>query len=57
MVELKGHQQQEPEDKLRGHSCLRVMERMFASLKVPSLKVHMQGTYYSRLPCFENSAM
>ena len=41
MVELKDRQQQETERKLQFHSCLTLMEHMFASLKVCNLKVCM----------------
>ena len=41
MVELKDGQQQEMEGKLPVHSLLTLMERMYASLKVYNLKVHI----------------
>ena len=40
MVEVKDHQPQ-MEDNLQFHSCLMVMRRTFASLKVHNVKVHM----------------
>ena len=39
MVELKGRQQEETEDKLQHRPCLILMEHTFASLKVHNLKV------------------
>ena len=41
MAEQKDHQQQEMEGKLQFHSCLMLMERTFASLKINNLKVCM----------------
>ena len=45
-VEQKDCQQQEMEGKLQFHSWLMLMGCIFASLKVHSLKDHIQGTYY-----------
>ena len=45
MAELKDCQHWEMESKLQFHSCLMLMEHMFAYLKIHNLKVSMQGTY------------
>ena len=41
MAALKGRQQQETQDQLERHSCLMLMDCMFAPLKVHSLKACM----------------
>lgn len=46
MVELKDRQQQETEGRLQLPSRVMVMEGMFTSLKVHTLKVHIRETYY-----------
>ena len=45
MVELQDCQQHETEGKLQFHSCLRLIECTFTSLKVYDLEIHRQGTY------------
>ena len=46
MAELEDRQQQETEGKLPCHSCLTLMESMFASLKAHNLKVLVGDLLY-----------